>query len=84
MDDKSDVDLRSIIDLNKMIINYIRFGTSQEVIESLDIDEEIVSLIKGMNSLQIFKLTETNQLLVRIKRNLFDDCFNAEERNKKG
>lgn len=84
MDDKSDVDLRSIIDLNKMIINYIRFGTSQEVIESLDIDEEIVSLIKGMNSLQIFKLTETNQLLVRIKRNFFDDCFNAEERNKKG
>ena len=84
MDDTSDVDLRSIIDLNKMIINYIRFGTSQEVIESLDIDEEIVSLIKGMNSLQIFKLTETNQLLVRIKRNLFDDCFNAEERNKKG
>lgn len=84
MDDKSDVDLRSIIDLNKMIINYIRFGTSQEVIESLDIDEEIVSLIKGMNSLQIFKLTETNQLLVRIKRNLFDDCFNADERNKKG
>lgn len=84
MDDKSNVDLRSIIDLNKMIINYIRFGTSQEVIESLDIDEEIVSLIKGMNSLQIFKLTETNQLLVRIKRNFFDDCFNAEERNKKG
>nr|HDU8904419.1 flagellar transcriptional regulator FlhD [Enterobacter ludwigii] len=84
MDKNKDVVVRSILDLNIMVINYIRYGSTQDVIKTLCINEEMVMLIKGMNSDQIYKLTETNQLLVKIKNSVIDDHYNMNNNNERG
>ncbi|HDT6566762.1 TPA: flagellar transcriptional regulator FlhD [Enterobacter cloacae] len=84
MDKNKDVVVRSILDLNIMVINYIRYGSTQNVIKTLYINEEMVMLIKGMNSDQIYKLTETNQLLVKIKNSVIDDHYNMNNNNERG
>lgn len=76
MNKEQDINLRSILDLNMMVIIYIRNVSSKDVVKSLGINEKIVEKIKNMSLEQASKLTETNQLLIKINSHVIDEFLN--------
>ncbi|MBC6555494.1 hypothetical protein GW721_05780 [Citrobacter braakii] len=76
MNKEQDINLRSILDLNMMVIIYIRNVSSKDVVKSLGINEKIVENIKNMSLEQALKLTETNQLLIKINSHVIDEFLN--------
>jgi hypothetical protein len=76
MNKEQDINLRSILDLNMMVIIYIRNVSSKDVVKSLGINKKIVENIKNMSLEQALKLTETNQLLIKINSHVIDEFLN--------
>lgn len=73
MDQEQDINLKSIFEINMMVLNFIRTQPSEDVIALLRIDNNIIEGIKQMSSCQLLKLTETNQLLIKLKDETIDD-----------
>lgn len=73
MGQEQDINLKSIFKINMMVLNFIRTQPSEDVIALLRIDNNIIEVIKQMSSCQLLKLTETNQLLIKLKDETIDD-----------
>ncbi|EFN9101118.1 flagellar transcriptional regulator FlhD [Escherichia coli] len=73
MGQEQDINLKSIFEINMMVLNFIRTQPSEDVIALLRIDNNIIEVIKQMSSCQLLKLTETNQLLIKLKDETIDD-----------